>query len=130
MPMELCQGKFGSLVASFENVESGGRFGYSRSSTYESFASRCYRSGKNCRGVCVPGCGIATVGADVGVGVDGARNGVLRRKYVRSARTWKEQVRREEPFDKERDGVRALAWRWDDGLQYVLLPRARHIAGE
>jgi hypothetical protein len=40
----------------------------------------------------VPDCGIAAVGAHVGVGVDGARNGVLRRKYVRGAWAWKDEL--------------------------------------
>ena len=93
----------------FENVASGGRFGYSGISPYESLAPRSYRSGKNCWGVCLPDCGIAAVGAHVGVGVDGARNGVLRRKYVRGACAWKDELAWKKRRDEERDGVRAFA---------------------
>ena len=103
-------------------MESGKRFRYSRSSPYESFAPRSYRSGKNCWGVCVPDRGITVVDADVGVGVDGARNGVLRRKYVRRAWTWKDQLARKKRSDEERDGMRAPARRRDGGVQHVLLP--------
>lgn len=73
-------------------MESGKRFRYSRSSHYESFAPRSYRSGKNFGGVCVPDRGIAAVDADVGVGVDVAGNGVLRGKHLRGARTRKDEL--------------------------------------
>jgi hypothetical protein len=102
-------------------MESGKQFRYSQSLRYESFAPRSYRSGKNGWGVCVPACGIAAFGADVGVGVDGARNGVLRRKYMRRAWTWKDQLAQKKRSDEERDGMRAPARRWG-GVQHVLLP--------
>ena len=72
--------------------------------------------------MCVPDRGITVVDADVGVGLGGARNGVLRRKYVRRAWTWKEQLVRKKPSDEERDGMRAPARRRDGGVQHVLLP--------
>ena len=103
-------------------MESGKQFRYSRSSRYESFAQRSYRSGKNCWGVCVPACCIAALGADVGVDVDGARNGVLHRKYVRRARTRKDQLARKKRSDEERYRMRAPARRRDGGVQHVLLP--------
>lgn len=107
-----------------EGVESGKRFRYSLNSRYESFAPRSYRSGKNCGGVCVPDCGIAAVDADVGVGVDVARNGVLYGKHMRGA--W---ARKDELACKDRSGMRTLARRRDGSLQHVLLPRGRRIAG-
>jgi hypothetical protein len=103
-------------------METGKRFRYSRSSPYESLAPRSYRSGKKCWGVCVPDRGIPVVDADVGVGVDGARNGVLRRQYVRRAWSWKDQLARKKRSDEECDGMRAPAWRRDGGVQHVLLP--------
>jgi len=69
----------------------------------------------------VPDRGITVVDADVGVGVDGARNGVLRRKYMRRAWTWKDQLSQKKRSDEERDGMRAPARRWG-GVQHVLLP--------
>ena len=106
-----------------EGVESGKRFRYSLNSSYESFAPRSYRSGKNCGGVCVPDRGIAAVDADVGVGMDVARHGVLHGKHVRGAWTRKDELACEKPIDKERDGVRALERRGNGGVQHVLLPR-------
>ena len=103
-------------------MESGKQFRYSRSSRYESFAPRSYRSGKNGWGVCVPACCIAAFGADVGVGVDGASNGVLHGEYVRRARTRKDQLARKKRSDEERYGMRAPARGRDGGVQHVLLP--------
>jgi hypothetical protein len=74
------------------SMESRKSFRYSLNSRYESFAPRSYRSGKNCGGVCVPDCGTVAVDADVGVGVDVARNGVLHGKHVRGAWTWKDEL--------------------------------------
>jgi len=96
---------------------------------YDSFAPRSYRSGKNCWGLGVPDRGIAAVDADVGVGVDGARNRVLRRKHVRGAWTRKDELPCEKRRHEERDGVRAFAER-RDGVQHVLLPRGWRIPGE
>jgi hypothetical protein len=86
-------------------MESGKQFRYSQSSHYESFVPRSYRSGKNCWGVCVPACRIAALHADVGVGVDGARGRVLHGKYVRRARTRKDQFARKKRSDEERYGM-------------------------
>jgi hypothetical protein len=72
----------------------------------------------------VPDCGIAVVDPNVGVGVDAARNGVLRGKYVRGAWT-----RKDELTGRDRSGVRALARDGHGGLQHVLLPRGRRVGG-
>jgi hypothetical protein len=95
MPRDWCQEKIrfaGHLALNERSMESGERFRYSRSSHYEWFPPRSYRSGKNGRGVCVPDCGIAAVDADVGVSVDVARNCVLHGKHVRGAWTRKDEL--------------------------------------
>src|SRR5260370_34746117 len=73
------KGKFRSLVARVENVESGGRFGDSRVSPYESLAPRSYRSGKKRWGGGVAEFGVSGVGGPPGGGRGGAREGVGRR---------------------------------------------------
>ena len=40
----------------------------------------------------MPDCGTVAVDADVGVGVDVARNGVLHGRHVRGAWTWKDEL--------------------------------------
>lgn len=110
-------------------MESAERFRYPRISRHDSFAPRSYRSGKNCRGLGVPDRGIAAVDADVGVGLDGARNGVLRGKHVRGAWTRNDELAREKRRDEERDRVRAFA-KHGNGMQHVFLPRGRRLPGE
>jgi hypothetical protein len=104
------------------SMETGKQFRYSQGSRYESFAPRSYRSGKNCWRVGVLACCIAAFGADVGVGVDGASNGVLHGEHVRRAQTRKDQLARKKRSGEERYGMRAPARCRGGGVPHVLRP--------